>query len=49
MSYSQELELETAESSLTWVLGTELGPLQEQQMLLMAKPFPQPAISILAM
>lgn len=37
MSYLLELELREVVSHLPWVLGTELGPLEEQQVLLSAE------------
>lgn len=40
-----ELELQTVESCLKWVLGTNLGPPKEQPLLLIVEsslqPFPQ--------
>lgn len=35
---SLELELKVVVSGLTWVLGTKLGPLQEQQIFLIIEP-----------
>lgn len=38
MSDLWEVELQVAVSSWMWVLGTELGPLQEQWTRLLAEP-----------
>jgi hypothetical protein len=45
LSYPLELELELVVSLLVWVLGTKLGPLQEQQMFLTTEQPLQPLIS----